>query len=118
MAQKQDRSVKSVKVQYEYDGKYRLIAANGLYGGITPGGELKIDFFAEYTPAPKTSQLSVSEEGQVTEHKDTTPQIVRRIQMGMLVSPNHIQSFANWFQEKAEEMRKIRGQTDDHVQSE
>ena len=41
-----------IDVEYEYDPDYRLVAANGLFGGVTPRGELRIDFFAEYVPAP------------------------------------------------------------------
>jgi hypothetical protein len=118
MAQYKGDSLKEIKASYEYDPDYRLVAANGVFGGITPRGELRVDFFAEYTAAPRSVELRITQDGQVTEEKEATPRLIRRIQMGVLLSPDHVESFANWFRAKADEIKGIRKQIHDHLQSE
>jgi len=94
-----------IDVEYEYDPDYRLVAANGMYGGVTPRGELRIDFFAEYVPIPDSGETSYRNKGgrMVEETKKSqNPKLVRRIQVGVLVSPHHVDGFAKWLREKAQ----------------
>lgn len=118
MAQNETVGQKQIKVFYEHDPGYRMIAANGIFGGITPRGELRIDFFSEYSEVPKSVTLRITKEGTVTEEQDTNPRIVRMIQMGVLVPADHIESFADWFQAKAEEIKQRRKHADEHTQPE
>jgi len=94
-----------IDVEYEYDPDYRLVAANGVFGGVTPRGELRIDFFAEYPPAPGSGEVTYRNKGgKLVEEtkKSKDAKLVRRIQVGVLVSPHHIDGFAKWFREKAQ----------------
>jgi hypothetical protein len=79
MAQTKESDAKQFKISYEYDPGYRMIAANGLHGGITPRGDLLFDLFAEYTKPPKSVNVSIAPEGKVTEERIGEPLLVRRL---------------------------------------
>jgi hypothetical protein len=98
---------KKVKAKYIYDPAYRMVAANGIYGGLTPRGDLRIDFFVEYQE-PREVAYRVDEAGQASEEPTARePDFLRRIQVGVLVSRDHVRSFAAWFGQKADEIDKL-----------
>jgi hypothetical protein len=97
---------KKVRVKYIYDPAYKMVAVNGMYGGATPRGDLRVDLFAEYTE-PQSFTVQVEGESAVEEKPTGSPIIVRRIQVGFLVSPDHVRTFAEWFSSKADEIDKL-----------
>ena len=96
-----------IEIEYQYDPDYRVVAANGIFGGVTPKGELRMDFFVEYNAVPGPGEIAYKAEGD--KWAETTipqsPKLVRRIQVGVLVSPHHIDSFAKWFRDKAQTIK-------------
>ncbi len=38
---------------FEYDKDYRIVAANGVWGGITLRGDIHLDFFVERQDVPE-----------------------------------------------------------------
>lgn len=100
---------KEIPIEYEYDQDYRVIAAHGMYGGITPRGDLRVDFFVEYAPPPKTGELvyKPQPDGSVKEvsHKAGKPELIRRMQIGVLIPPQQVESFAKWFRDKAQKLK-------------
>ena len=44
---------REMKFVFEYDKDYRIVAANGVWGGVTPRGEINIDFFVERQRIPE-----------------------------------------------------------------
>jgi hypothetical protein len=107
---------KQIDIIYEYDANYRLVATNGIYGGITPRGDLKADFFVEFFAVPKSTQLKVTEEGKGEEQPIHLSEsyIARKIQIGILVPPDQIESFGKWFLQKADDLNRRRGK-DQHA---
>ncbi|MDA2930499.1 hypothetical protein MYX84_11230 [Acidobacteria bacterium AH-259-O06] len=105
-------SPQQVEIVFEYDPHYQLIAANGIWGGLTPKGDLRIDFFVEYqaAPSPGSHTYQPTPDGTVEEKSkpEKVRKVVRRLQIGVLVSPQHIASFAQWFHEKAQEVEQLR----------
>ena len=109
MAESTDKT-EEIPIEYEYDPDYRVIAVNGIYGGLTPRGGLKIDFFIEYTRVPDPGEVvyKLAPDGSHEElRKSGERKLVRRLQIGMLVPTQQIESFAVWLQTKAQEVKSL-----------
>ena len=98
-----------ISIEWEYDKDYRLVPANGMWGGITPRGDLRIEFFVEMVPTPAPGETAIvvdrtsgsSKEERMTAEK---PTIVRKVQVGVMIPPQQIPSFMEWFKDKAQQV--------------
>ena len=116
MARKSEQESPKMPVTYKYDDNYRVIPANGLYGGITPRGDLRIDFFVEYQDIPKQGEFAyeVQPDGSVKEvQKSKRKQFVRTMQVGVMIPGNQVPSFAQWFQDKVEKLKLTQAQIEE-----
>ncbi len=101
---------KEISIEWEYAKDYRLVPATGILGGITPRGDLRIEFFVEAIalPAPGESSMVLHEDSGTYKETRKVPQkgkIVRTVQIGVTVPPHQVSSFAEWFKDKAEQAR-------------
>ena len=111
---------KEIAIEYEYDSDYHIIAANGMFGGLTPRGDLRIDFFVEHAapPEPGALQYRQTSDGKLEEvpgPKSSPPKLIRRVQVGILVPPQQIESFSRWFKDKAEKIQLVRDASSEEV---
>ena len=97
-----------ISIKWEYDKGYRLVPANGMWGGITPRGDLRIEFFVEAVPVPGSGETALlkDESGFYKERRKTPEQVtvVRKVQVGVMVPPQQVQSFMEWFKDKAQKV--------------
>lgn len=54
-----------VRFEYRFDKLYNPIYVNGAWGGLTPQGEICINFFLERTPLPLDHTHTISEDGAI-----------------------------------------------------
>lgn len=101
---------RQAKFFFEYDPHYRLVGANGIWGGITPRGDLQLDFFAESIAIPDTVTNLVTPEGKLGPELGRSPErrFMRRLQVGVLLSLEQADSIADFIKEKVAEFRKHR----------
>lgn len=88
---------------------YRVVPSNGVWGGITPRGDLLIDFTVETGLNPKLVAHEVTEKGlgpEIRREPPTTGKVQREAQVGILISLVHAQSIAKWLLGKVEEFEK------------
>lgn len=103
-----------VRFTYKMANDYRVIAATGVYGGVTAQG-LKCDFFIEYATAPKEEIRKVTEGGglgeQITQTKTPgTVDITREFQVGVVMSAPDTKVIANWLLQKVAEFEALKVQ--------
>jgi hypothetical protein len=81
---------------------YRVIPANGVHGGITGRGDFKFDLFVESTSVPDSVTHSITPDGlgPETGREPERPDIVREIQVGVLMQVEQAKSFAHWILER------------------
>lgn len=98
-------------IAYRYAKDYRLVPANGSFGGITPRADIMIHFFEEYYPVPRVVVHEVSPEGKLGQEKarETESLITREIQVGVVLSPAQAESIAKWILDKVETLKKRLG---------
>lgn len=95
---------------FEHDPNYRIIAANGIWGGLTPRGDIQLDFFVEKQNTPESIRHELKETGVLGDELGRFPsrKIIRRLQVGILLSAEQADSVANFIKDKVKELREIR----------
>jgi hypothetical protein len=99
---------RQVKFLFEYDPGYRVIAANGMWGGITPRGDMRLDFFVESLGVPDhVTHLITPDQHLGPELNRSQPEgIVRRVQVGVLLSLDQGDSIADFIKQKIAERKR------------
>lgn len=110
-----DRMVETATFKYVKAPEYRVIAANGVYGGPQPRGEIKLDFFIEFLETPSIERFAVKDNriGESIERIPGEGSWVRELQIGVMLSRSTAKSFAKWLLQKvnmAEEQALKEGQ--------
>ena len=90
-----------VEFRYFKDANYRTVYANGVHGGITTRGDLKMDFFVESPLVPDKVFHNVTKEGlgpETGREPDIGDKrvIQRESQVGVVVSLEQAKSIAYW----------------------
>ena len=99
-----------VEFFFELDKDYRIVAANGVWGGITTRGQIHLDFFVEKQAIPDSVVNQVKEDGVIGEIISIRPQkkIVRRMQVGVILSEHEAGNLAEFLKSRLEELQKIK----------
>ena len=111
MAEEARKIPHEVEFFFETDKDFRTVAANGAWVGTTTRGDISIDFFIEQLDLPKSVKNAVSEDGKLGDEIARTPpekRLVRRMQMGVLLSPNTAESLANAITKRVTDLAKHR----------
>lgn len=113
------KKVETVTFKYAKANDYRVIAANGVYGGPLPSGEIKADFFVEFVETPGVERFEVKDKrlGALIDRVPSKGTWIRELQIGLLLSRNTAKSIGEWLLEKvkiAEEQALKAGEKLEH----
>ena len=102
---------KNIKYLFKKDDDYRIIPANGVWGGPTPRGDIRADFFCEFESLPKEIHHAVDEDGRLGQELKRIPSteditIQRNFLVGMILTVEQADSIGRWLQKKAREVRE------------
>ena len=97
--------IKTKKARFKYNipSDYKLVYANGVYGGITTRGELLCNFFFESLSIPEEEEAEVMDDGKVKMKEKEPEEVIlinRDLKVGILLSPEQALTIANWMLEK------------------
>ncbi len=100
----------TIQFNFERDADYRLIPVNGVWGGTTARGDIKVDFFYESAAVPEEVTGVVGPDGVVSEERvaDGPLEMQRTIFVGMMLTAEQADSIGRWLQEKALQSRGLR----------
>jgi hypothetical protein len=105
-----------LKFIYQTDEDCRQIYVNGAYGGMTPKGELIINFFFERTMVPKEERMPVVDgKPQLDKavrvdpvtHDPTELVMIRNIKATIIIPVQEIATIANWMIDRLKESRIV-----------
>lgn len=101
------RTEETIRFEFSKAPDYRVVAANGVWGGLTPRGELHLDFMLDSIGIPAAVVHSITAEGGLgPEITRQPPKVVsRELQFGVLLSLGHAESIANWILDKVREAK-------------
>ena len=92
------------KVEFHYikSNYFRVIHADGVYGGATPRGFIHMDFFSERSPIPQKVTQEVTQSGQLGQEVGSEGKkgIVREVEVGVVINLEHARSLVSWLQER------------------
>ena len=94
---------------YSRASDYKVVAATGVYGGPTPSGHIRVEFFVDYASNPVKTVHAVTPEGRVGEELEREPtsrSITREFQIGVVFTPDVAESLARWLQDKVAILRQ------------
>ena len=98
---KQTTTPKQLTVIYAKNEDYRLFPVTGAHGGITPSGDIILDFFIERQPFPEKLILELGE-GQPKEiKKEGGANLMREMQVGVLLRADIAHKIGKWLLERA-----------------
>ena len=99
------RKIESVRIKYFKPEGYEPIYVSGVYGGVTPRGDLVCHFFYEYTDVPdeefgpvKDGKLQLDELERVDriEHGPNELVVRRDVRMGIVIPVHQVPSITEW----------------------
>jgi hypothetical protein len=105
-------SENTVVIQFERSPNYRIVAADGAWGGPTPRGHILVNFFVDVPVSPLSVSHEITEDGQLGPERDRTPgfsesqpRVSREFECGVLLSPDDAEGVARWLLEQVEILR-------------
>lgn len=109
-----DQETKKVKFFYSKSSLFRVVLADGAWGGLTP--ELNI-FFALFNTRPPIPQIlaqRIQEDGtlgeEIPESRVTKDGILREVEVGVTMTPENVRSLIDFLKGRLEQIDKIKAQ--------
>ena len=118
-------SEKVTKIGFHYikSNSYRVIHADGAWGGLTPRLDIFMSFYSERPPIPQTMVHEVTEAGalgaEIPAERVSKNGIIREAEIGVSMDLDVAASLVTWLQGKIQEAEKLKAkiaeaqQTDD-----
>lgn len=110
------------RITYRYvrAPQYRKIPTSGVWGGVTPDGNIIANFFVDTPEMPISITHELRPAGVLGEeiareyNESEEAAIERSLEVGVVVSPQKARAIAQWLLAKAEEMESaVREENDD-----
>jgi hypothetical protein len=103
------------KIHLRKSRDYKIVPATGASGGVSPQGEIIIDFFLERLEAESVTLEQEESGGEIKELKREGEKITRETQMGVVLRPDIAHNIGKFLISQAkkagyiEEMEKVKG---------
>lgn len=103
---------KKIKFHLIKSNLFRVVHADGAWGGLTPRGLLEVNFYSERTPIPREITLAINAEpphigGELMEERVTRDGILREVEVGVMMDLAAATSFRDWLDKHVKEMERI-----------
>ena len=98
------------KYIFTYD--YNPVYVNGAHGGVSPRGELVMNFYMERQPLPNAITHEITQAGTIGPETDAEPSdlgrsLVRQVINGVVLNYNTARELHYWLGEKVKEMEAL-----------
>lgn len=107
-AKKPKKALKELKFKYYFPDDYKPVYTNGVWGGITPRGEIEIHFLYDRKPLPLYSTHELTKEkglSGVPTKLEIGDFILRFVQTGVVMDLTSAESLYEWLGEKLKDLR-------------
>lgn len=93
---------REVRLQFVREPHYQVFYASGVYGGLTPYGELWIDFFIDRATPSDYEVIEIDESGTEIARRPQRlgAEFTRYLQCAVIIHPERIPSIIEWLQQK------------------
>lgn len=103
----------NIKFKYIFKDNYNPKYVNGAFGGVSPRGEIVVNFYFERIALPNSQTFKVEKEkiqGEVTEERepvDHNNSFVRVIENGIIFDYSNAKEFHRWLGEHLRKLEEI-----------
>lgn len=109
MVHETSKGPNSVKFVYQKPDDYEMFYSNGVFGGITPRGDVQFNFFNEHADSPNVEHMKIKDGMIIPDDKESNVEdelaMTRDLKVGIIMMPNQAESFANWLLDKVNEVK-------------
>lgn len=113
MADEQEqKGTQTLKFTYFKSSQFRVIKADGVWGGLSPRGELIMTIFNERPAIPSSEEYAVTEEGNLGQRilSNTDAEgIVREVEVAISLRPEIALVIAHWLLSKVAQFETATG---------
>lgn len=87
---------------------FRVIHADGVWGGVGPRGNIQMGFYSERFPIPRRVEMEIKE-GRVGDEisRDARSDIVREVEAEVIMNLQTAKALKDWLTTKIDEATKI-----------
>ncbi len=108
---KDSSELSSISYRHINSNYFRVIHADGVWGGLTPALKVQMAFYSERSPLPETLTIAIENDKPGKEISRVVDRsIVREIEASVVMDLDVAKSFVTWLNDKiaqAEEIKKI-----------
>ena len=98
---------RSITFHYIKSNEFRVIHADGVWGGATPRGYITMSFYSERAPIPQTVTHEVRESSLGSEqNRSSKDGIIREVEVEVMIDLAMAKSLIPWLQEKINQLEK------------
>ena len=113
-----DHPEETIRFEFIKSNLFRVIHADGAFGGLTPRLGIFINFYSERPPIPKVLVHRVSETSgvlgeEIREKRESKTGIVRESEVGVCVDVEVAKSLVVWLQDKIHAIEDARRTMED-----
>ena len=87
---------------------YRVIHADGVWGGVTPSGNIALSIFSERLPIPTLVKNRIKDDSQIgeeiAEERNTRTGVVREVETEVIMNKATATVFLDWLKRYVEEL--------------
>jgi hypothetical protein len=101
---------KTVEIHYIKNSNFRVVHADGAWGGLTPHLDVFVTFYSERPPIPQIVTVEVTPEGKIGDEvsRQGKSGIVREAEIGVVLDEATAKSLVDWLNEKLSLVQQIR----------
>ena len=109
-----DPTPNKLRIEYRKSQSFRVIHADGAYGGTSPRLQLFIAFYSERFPIPQVLTYETTETGalanEIVTERESKEGVFREVEVGVTLDITAAKGFAAWLNERIAELEKRREQ--------
>jgi len=106
-----DKNPDKIQFHYNMSNHYRVIHADGAFGGITPTGLINMNIFSERRPLPDLNVYKITDDNKIGEEimemRVGKNGVIREVESGILIDLEKAESLAKWLNDKITELKNI-----------
>lgn len=101
-----------IKFKYVFSYNYNPVYVNGAHGGVSPRGELVVNFYLERPPLPNSIAHEINPNGTIgietaQDPEDYKNSFVRFVSDGIILNYDNARNIHQWLGERIKEMETI-----------
>ena len=106
-----------VKFHYIKANGFRVVHMDGVFGGLSPTGDIFMSIFSQRPPIPQITVQPVKENGELGDElvseRTVKEGLVREIEVGIAVRPEIAETLIKWLQEKVDTYKSLRSKANE-----